>query len=138
MDTSALVPYYCPESLSTAAQRFLGRHVERAISDLVEVELLSALARKVRTGELRRADAQRIQDVFRTHLEAGLYLRLPVERRHFTAAREWLAALRAPLATLDALHLAVAAAQGCSMVTVDAALARAGRAIGVRVRLLRK
>lgn len=138
VDTSALVPYYCPEHLSTAAQRFLGRHADRAISDLVEVEISSALARKVRTGELRRADAQRIQDVFRTHLEAGLYLRLPVERRHFDVAGEWLAAFRVPLAPLDALHLAVAAAQGCPMVTVDAALARAGRAVGVRVLLLRK
>jgi len=138
VDTSALVPYYCPEPLSPAVQRFLGQQVDRTISDLVEVELFSALARKVRTGELRRADAQRIQEVFRTHLEAGMYLRLPVERRHFAVAREWLVALHTPLATLDALHLAIAAAQDCPMVTVDAALARAGRAVGVRVRLLRK
>jgi predicted nucleic acid-binding protein len=138
VDTSALVPYYCPEPLSPAVQRFLGQQGDRAISDLVEVELLSALARKVRTGELRRADAHRIQEVFRSHLEAGLYLRLPVERRHFAIAREWLATLHTSLATLDALHLAIAADQDCPLVTVDLALARAGRAVGARVRLLRK
>lgn len=137
IDTSALVPYYCPEPRSAAAQRFLARQTEPAISDLVEVELFSALARKVRAAELRRADAQRIQATFRAHLEGGLYTRLPVERRHFGIARDWLAALHPPLAALDALHLAIAAAQPCPIVTLDRALARAARTVGVAARVLR-
>ncbi len=137
IDTSALVPYYCPEPLSAAAQKFLIRQVQPAISDLVEVELFSALARKVRAAQLRRADAQRIQATFRTHLDGGVYIRLSVESRHFAIARDWLAAFHPPLAALDALHLAVAAAQPCPIVTVDATLARAARALGVAARVLR-
>ena len=137
VDTSALVPYYCPEALSDAAQRFLASQNELAISDLEEVELFSALAKKVRAGEMGRKDAQRVRATFQIHLESGLYVRLPVERRHFATAREWLTALRPPLAALDALHLAVAAGQPCPIVTVDASLARAARAIGVAARVLR-
>ena len=61
VDTSALVPYYCPEALSDAAQRFLASQNELAISDLEEVELFSALAKKVRAGEMGRKDAQRVR-----------------------------------------------------------------------------
>lgn len=136
VDTSALVPYYCPEPLSARVQRYLARQGERAISDLVEVEFFSAIARKVRAEELRPMDATRIQNTFISHLEAGLYLRLPVERRHYALARDWLASLKPPLATQDALHVAVTAVQACPLVTLDAALARAARLLGVSARVL--
>ena len=136
VDTSALVPYYCPEPLSERVQRYLARQDERVISDLVEVEFFSAIARKVRAEELRPMDAPRIQNTFISHLEAGLYLRLPVERRHYALARGWLASLKPPLATLDALHVAVTAVQACPLVTLDTALARAARLLGVSARVL--
>ncbi len=137
VDTSALVPYYCPEPRSTGVQRFLARQTELAISDLVEVELFSALAKKVRAAELRRADAQRIQATFQAHRDGGVYTRLPVEHRHFVIARDWLAAFHPSLATLDALHLAIAAAQPCPLFTLDGVLARAARTLGVAARVLR-
>ena len=136
VDTSALVPYYCPEPLSARVQRYLARQAERAVSDLVEVEFFSAIARKVRANELRSVDAQRIQSTMLTHLEAGVYVRLPVERRHYALARDWLASLKPPLAALDALHLAIAAVQTCPLVTLDRALVRAARAMGIPARML--
>lgn len=48
VDTSVLVAYYCPEPLSVAVQQFLIEQPKPAISSLTEVELFSALARKVR------------------------------------------------------------------------------------------
>ena len=54
IDTSVLVACYCPEPLSERAQRALAQEDERAISSLVELEFVSALARKVRTHEMRR------------------------------------------------------------------------------------
>ncbi len=137
VDTSALVPYYCPESLSARVQQYLARQAERAISDLVEVEFFSAIARKVRANELRPMDAQRIRSTMLAHLEARVYVRLPVERRHYALARDWLASLKPPLATLDALHLAITAIQACPLVTVDATLARAAHVLGVPARVLR-
>ena len=44
---------FCPEPLSGQAQRALARENERAISSLVELEFVSAIARKVRTHEMR-------------------------------------------------------------------------------------
>jgi hypothetical protein len=114
----------------------LAEEGERAISSLVELELICALARKVRWREMRRADAHRILAVFQSHLEQGIYTRLAVESVHFAKAREWLATFTLPLQTLDALHVAVAALDDCRLLTADVALAQACARIGVKARLL--
>ena len=98
---------------------------------------MSALARKVRAREMRRADGHRILAVFQSHLEQGIYTRLALEGAHFARAREWLATFTVPLHTLDALHLAVAATQGCPLLTADVALAKACARVGVTARLIR-
>lgn len=136
VDTSIFVAYYCPEPLSSQAQRALQEEGELAISSLVEVEFASALARKVRTREMRLTDAQRVLVAFQAHLDQGLFRRLPVERQHFAKAHEWLASFRIALRTLDALHVALAAIEGASMITADAALARTCARVGVRARLV--
>ena len=136
IDTSVLAAYYCPEPLSGKAQQALAQVNERAISSLVELEFVSAIARKVRTHEMRRADAHRILAAFQSHLEQGVYTRLGVDGAHFAKAREWLATLVVPLQTLDALHVALAAMKGCSLMTVDAALAKACAKVGVTARLI--
>jgi len=134
-DTSALVPYYLPERLSDQVQdRLLAD--EPAISWLVEVEFFSTLARRVRTGELDRGQAERVKSLFMSHLEEGFYHRLALEAGHFCMARDWIGrfdlALRAP----DALHIAVAFRQGLPLVTADKVLARSAEALGVEVTLL--
>jgi predicted nucleic acid-binding protein len=102
-----------------------------SISDLTEVELLSALSRKARARELDPTEAQRIAAQFLAHLEANLYTRLPMERRHYKLARDWLARFTTPLRTLDALHLAVAGSEGLRLVTADRTLARSARHLGI-------
>lgn len=136
VDTSVLAAYYCLEPLSERAQRALGEEGERAISSLVELEFVSAVARKVRSREMRRADAHRVLAVFQSHLEEAIYIRLAIDAAHFAKAREWLAAFTVPLQTLDALHVAVAAMQDCSLLTLDAALAKACAKVGVTARLI--
>jgi uncharacterized protein len=136
VDTSVLAAYYCPEPLSERAQRALAEEGERTISSLVELELVSAIARKLRSREMRRADAHRILAVFQSHLEQGIYARLAIDAAHFAKAREWLATFTVPLQTLDALHAAVASMQDCPLLTADSALAKACAKIGVRARLI--
>ena len=41
-----------------------------------------------------------------------------------------------PLQTLDALHVALAAMKGCSIMTADAVLAKACAKVGVTARLI--
>jgi predicted nucleic acid-binding protein len=137
IDTSLVVPYYCPEALSEAAERTLRGDPNPAVSDLVEVEFFSALARKVRARELSAADATRTAGQFLGHLQTGLYTRIAVQRRHYEAARGWLGRFTLPLRTLDALHLALADMAGLRLATADQDLSRSARSLGVAATLIR-
>jgi hypothetical protein len=137
IDTSLVLPYYCPEALSQAAERTLRGDPRAAVSDLVEVEFFSALARKVRAREMSAAAASRTGERFLDHLQAGLYARLAVQRRHYEAARGWLARFTLPLRALDALHLALADLEGLRLATSDQDLSRSAKSLGVAVTLVR-
>jgi hypothetical protein len=138
IDTSLLVPYYCPEALSPAAERALRGDPRPVVSDLVEVEFFSGLARKVRAKELSAADATRTGEQFVDHLQGGLYARIGVQRRHYEAARVWLARFTLPLRALDALHLALADLEGLRLATCDQDLSRSAKSLGVTVTLVRR
>jgi predicted nucleic acid-binding protein len=137
IDTSLVVPYYCPEALSQAAERTLRGDPRPALSDLVEVEFFSALARKVRVREMSAADATRTGEQFLDHLRTGLYARIAVERRHYEAARGWLGRWTLPLRALDAVHLVLADLEGLRLATADLDLSRSARRVGVAVTLVR-
>ncbi len=131
-----LGPYYWPERLSMTAQEFVQGHPDLAVSDLVEVELFSALGRRVRRGDISLESARRVTALFLTHLEDGRFGRLPIERAAFLTARAWLSGLQHSLQTLDALHLAVAAGHGLAVATADAGMARAAAALGMKLHQL--
>jgi uncharacterized protein len=133
IDTSLLVPYYCPETLSGAADRVLRGDSQPAISDLVEVEFFSALAMKVRTRGMAAADARRVGEEFLGHVHGAMYARIAVQRRHYDVARGWLGRFATPLRALDALHLAVADAEGLRLATADRSLSRSARRLGLGV-----
>jgi predicted nucleic acid-binding protein len=136
LDTSVLAAYYCPEPLSLEAERIVRSRPSPTISDLTEVELFSALSRKVRTGELNAVEAQRIATEFLAHLEGNLYRRLPIEHRHYLMARDWIGRFKTPLRTMDAIHLAVAASGKLQLVTADQGLAGSGETLGQDVLLV--
>jgi len=136
LDTSILGSYYCPEALSDAVNRAIGSLEEAAISPLVEVELCSLAALKVRTGEMTRPAAQRALALFRQHLANGYYEVLEVGPRQFDTARTWLSSFHTSLRTLDALHLACAFVHGKPFWTSDKPLARAAATLGVDCKLI--
>jgi predicted nucleic acid-binding protein len=136
-DTSLVIPYYCPEVLSEAAERLLRTDAQPVISDLVEVEFFSALAQKVRAREMPSADAARAGEQFLAHLATGFYARIAVQRRHYERARSSLARLDLPLRALDALHLAIADVERLRLATADRDLSRSARRLGVSVALAR-
>jgi predicted nucleic acid-binding protein len=136
LDTSVLVAYYCPEQLSEIVEKLIVGQRQPAISDLVEVEFVSALARKVRSREMSRNDARRVSSTFVEHVEARLYARLPLQHSHLATARDWIAGFEISLRTLEALHLAVAQAANLRFVTADGQLARAAIALGIDAQLL--
>lgn len=137
VDTSILAAYYCPEPLSDQAEGHLRSLRPPVISWLVDVELHSALARKVREHELERKEAQQVQSLFRTHRNQGLYHILPIGRADFVQARRWMATCKTALRTLDSLHVAVAHRHDLRVLTADRGMAQAGGTFGVDTELVR-
>jgi len=131
VDTSVLVAYYCPEPLSDKAERFLTGHLQPGISVLTELELFSAVSRKVREGGISKRDANRIIATFTSHKDNRLYNYLPIQAHHYTLARDWIALFKLSLKSLDALHLAIASSERLTIVSADRSLLRSAEALGV-------
>ena len=136
VDTSALVAYYCPEALSPVVERLVRKLAPPTISPLVEVELHSAVALKVRVREIDTTTAGRIVAQFRMHLADGLYRRVPIAAREYALACDWLARFATPLRSLDALHLAAAFANDLQILTTDKRLVQAAKQLGIGCRLV--
>ena len=136
LDTSVLAAYYCPERLSTKVQKILAKLCGPAISPLVELELSSAVAQKVRSRELSATDGNRVLSVFQVHLADGLYRVVPIGSREYALASQWVSSFLAPLRTLDALHLAAAFANDLPMLTADRALAKSAKHFGTQCDLV--
>jgi hypothetical protein len=135
-DTSALVPYYTPEAKSQAVERLVYHQSGIVISPLVELELFSALNRKVRTGEISLPEAQKACDFFNLHKANGFYRFVTIAEQEFRIARNWLAQFSTALRTLDALHLAAAFYNELILITADQKLVLIGKKLGIEVKLI--
>ncbi len=82
LDTSVLVPYYCPEPNSEAVEEIIMEAGQPAISKLTEVELASAVSGKIREQNLSQTDGNRIMAEFQSHIGQNLFLMIPVRMRH--------------------------------------------------------
>lgn len=136
LDTSVIAPFYWAEALSNTVEELLRTETERGLSQLVEVELFSALSRRVRMREISQEDARTIATRFSYHLDSNFYLRIPIESVHYQLARDWIGRFDTSLRTLDALHLACASSNNIRLVTADDALARSAETLGIEVQLV--
>jgi uncharacterized protein len=137
LDTSVVVPFYWSEALSDTVQELLRTENEPGLSQLVEVELFSALSRRVRMREISQEEARAIANRFQTHLDNDFYLRIPLESIHYQLARDWIGQFNTSLRTLDAIHLACASSNNLCLVTADEALAASAESLKIEVQLLR-
>jgi predicted nucleic acid-binding protein len=110
IDSSALAKLYVPEAKSERLDAFLRGRLGLMISELAITEVLSAVARRKREGELRPELANEIRDAVLADADSGSFARLHLDPAvHREAERLLLAtASSLPLRTLDALHLALA------------------------------
>ncbi len=136
IDTSVLAAYYCPEPLSDVAEDYLLSERRPAISQLTEVELASAVSRKVRDKTLSEKDGFRILDTFQSHIDASMYTYLILDSRHYRLARSWISRLSTPLRTLDALHLAASTTSDLELITADKKLAESAIELGIAAKLI--
>jgi len=136
IDTSILVPYYFPERLSNKTEQTLRSIKQPILSSLVEVEIFSAIAKKMRLKEISRKDALGIFTLFRSHVETGNFIKLPAQAIHFNQARDFIRDLSTPLRTLDALHLAISTVEDLCLITSDKALAKSAKQLGCNYKLI--
>lgn len=137
VDTSVLGAYYCPESLSTAAERVVRRVRGPVISTLTEVEFFSLIAKKQRLKEITVVKARQVLDLFAAHLAEGYFRCVALTTDHYVKARGLLATFDVTLHTLDALHLSLAIAEKLPIVTADVALAKAAKKHRVKATLVK-
>ncbi len=136
IDTSVLAAYYCPEPLSEKAEKIITASGKPAISTLTQLELFSAVSRKVREG-LSLEDGNRIIRLFENHLvEQKMYRLLDIDQHHYTMAANWIAQFNTPLRSLDGLHMAVSSTAQLNLLTADGKLAKAARFFGLESTLL--
>ena len=133
IDTSVLVAYYYPEALSAKVDSILVKLEEPAISQLTEVELCSAIARKIRERSLSQSGGNKILSLFQIHKDQNSFIQLPLQSRHYSLATQWISQFNTPLRTLDALHLAIAEENNISILTADINLVKSAEHLGIEV-----
>ena len=136
IDTSILVAFYYPEKISDQVEEILINTKSPAISQLTEVELTSALARKTREKTLSKKDAIDVLSMFRAHIDKKSFQFLPIQPKHYTTAMNWIAEFNTPLRTLDALHLAIASENQTPLLTADVKFAESAEIIGIAATLI--
>lgn len=129
-----MVATLVPEAASSAVRARLRRLVagEAVVSDWVTAEVSSALSMKLRTGALTPGRRATALAAYQGLLAASLTV-LRVSSEHFQAAARYADHHDLGLRAADALHLALCADHGATMLTLDRRLHAACLALGVAV-----
>ena len=122
------------EPATAVVLEWLARERDILGSDWLMTEAAAALAQKRRMQILSAQEHARALSALRDQIAP--YSSLPVTRQDFRLAADFAGRPEAGLRAGDALHLAIAAAAGATLATLDKRQAEAGAALGVSTLLL--
>jgi len=130
LDASVLVALFTDDAFTERADRVL-RASEQVlvVSDFAAAEFASAVARRVRIGELTVDEARTAFANFDTWL-AGRTQREETQPGDVSMAQSFLRRLDLPLRTPDALNIAIAQRLDLLLMTFDRRMLASARALG--------
>jgi predicted nucleic acid-binding protein len=125
VDASVAVKWFLPEELATEARQLLAPEYQLLAPDLLWAELGNVLWKKHRRRELDQRTASRLLHDF-----SGVPIEFHGSERWTEAALDL--AIRHTVSVYDGLYLALAAGNGCRLVTADRRLREACRDGAIR------
>jgi len=133
LDASVLVALFSNDPFTQRADDFLRREQPATtVSDFAKAEFASAIARRVRTGELTAEDAR---DAFAALdvWTARAVRSITASSADIAAASTYLRRLDLALRTPDAINIAIAERARCTLLTFDRKMADNAVTLGVPV-----
>ena len=133
LDASVLVALFTDDALTARADKFLRAHAPVVVvSDFAAAEFASAIARRVRMGEIAAGGARRTFSIFDAWT-ARASERAQTTSADVVSAAAYLRRLDLTLRTPDALNIAIAQRTGADLLTFDDKMAASARALGTTV-----